>query len=256
MMERERMQREMDEMMREKERESSYGNQQQQQQQMQQMMMQMTQAIATAGSGGGGGDGISGLSQQLAMLNGGGGGGGGKSNGKELIDENALRQLTILSQGPLKNSELYHLHMQHLSELTKTRLEMDKLEQQQTLLTMQNDLKRKNAEHEKEAEHELFMSEKRRQLRAARIQRILAKEMPGGAAGDDMLSKKYDSEEGLFIWFDFALGIPTRFRKLQLVYCFAIDTQVQTKPKALPIADCEPGMYRVWTLIAHTVYCH
>jgi hypothetical protein len=117
-------------------------------------------------------------------------------------------------------------------------------------------LKRKNAEHEKEAEHELFMSEKRRQLRAARIQRILAKEMPGGAAGDDMLSKKYDSEEGLFIWFDFALGIPTRFRKLQLVYCFAIDTQVQTKPKALPIADCEPGMYRVWTLIAHTVYCH
>ena len=36
------------------------------------------------------------------------------------------------------------------------------------------------------------------------------------------------------------IGIPTRFRRLQLVYCFAIETQVQTKPKSLPPADCEP----------------
>ena len=40
--------------------------------------------------------------------------------------------------------------MQHLSELTKTRLEMDKLEQQQTLLQMQKDLKRRQEEHEKD----------------------------------------------------------------------------------------------------------
>ena len=105
---------------------------------------------------------------------------------------------------------------------------------------MQEDIKRKNEEHVKEAEHEQFMAEKRRQLRAARIQRILAKEMPGGGNNDEQLSKSYDSDEGLFIWFDFALGIPTRFRRLQLVYCFAIETQVQTKPKSLPPADCEP----------------
>jgi len=233
MMERERMQREMEEMMREKETDR-YGSQQRE---MQQMMMQMTQALS---SGGGSGSSNDGLSQQLALLGGGGGKGGSGGNGKELIDEGALRQLTVLSQGPLKNTELYRLHMEHLSELTKTRLEMDRLEQAQTLVQMQADLKRKNDEHEKEAEHELFMSEKRRQLRAARIQRILAKEMPGGNDGNDMLSKVYDPDEGLFIWFDFALGVPTRFRKLQLVYCFAIETQVQTKPKALPVADCEP----------------
>ena len=96
---------------------------------------------------------------------------------------------------------------------------------------MQKDLKRRQEEHEKDAEHELYMAEKRRQLRAARIQRILAKEMPGGTDGPDQFSTSYDPESGLLIWFDFALGIPTRFRKLQLVYCFAIDTQVQTKPK-------------------------
>merc|ERR1711865_55321 len=203
------------------------------------MMMQMTQALAGGGGGGGNGANTQ-LQQQLAMLGGGKNSNGGGGSSKDLIDESALRQLTVLSQGPLKNTELYRLHMEHLSDLTKTRLEMDRLEQHQTLLQMQADLKRKTDEHEKEAEHELFMAEKRRQLRAARIQRILAKEMPGNNNGEEMLSKTYDSDEGLFIWFDYALGVPTRFRKLQLVYCFAIDTQVQTKPKALPIADCEP----------------
>ena len=75
-----------------------------------------------------------------------------------------------------------------------------------TVLQMQEDIKRKNEEHVKEAEHEQFMAEKRRQLRAARIQRILAKEMPGGGNNDEQLSKSYDSDEGLFIWFDYALG--------------------------------------------------
>ena len=77
---------------------------------------------------------------------------------------------------------------------------------QHTVLQMQEDIKRKNEEHVKEAEHEQFMAEKRRQLRAARIQRILAKEMPGGGNNDEQLSKSYDSDEGLFIWFDYALG--------------------------------------------------
>ena len=237
-MERQRMEREMEEMMRERE-DDRFGAQRMQ---MQQMMAGLTSAIAAGNSGGGGSGGGTALQTQLAMMAGGGGGGGGTStsSGAQIIDENALRQLAMLSQGPLKDSDLYKLHMQHLSELTKTRLEMDKLEQQQTLLQMQKDLKRRQEEHEKDAEHELYMAEKRRQLRAARIQRILAKEMPGGADGPEQFSTTYDPQSGLLIWFDFALGIPTRFRKLQLVYCFAIDTQVQTKPKALPVADCEP----------------
>ena len=232
-LERQRMEREMEEMMRERE-EDRFGAQRVQ---MQQMMAGLTSAIAGAGTSN-----DNALQQQLQAMAGGSQmmGGTKTSSGKQIIDEDALRQLAMLSQGPLKDSELYKLHMQHLSELTKTRLEMDKLEQQQTLLQMQKDLKRRQEEHEKDAEHELFMAEKRRQLRAARIQRILAKEMPGGAEGPEKFSTSYDPVSGLLIWFDFALGIPTRFRKLQLVYCFAIDTQVQTKPKALPVSDCEP----------------
>ncbi len=241
-LDRQRMQREMEEILRDKD-EDLYGKQRRE---INQMVSGITAALAAGAGNGGTGDSVQQSSlavpssvRGVKLENAKGIWRGAES--KQIIDEDALRQLSMLAQGPLKNSELYRMHMQHLSELTKTRLEMDKLEQQQALVRMQNDLKRKQAEHEKDAEHELYMAEKRRQLRAARIQRILAKELPGGnGVSSASFSRVYEPDDGLFIWFDFALGVPARFRKLQLVYCFAIDSQVQTKPKALPFADCEP----------------
>ena len=152
-------------------------------------------------------------------------------------DENALRQLAMLSQGPLKDSELYKLHMQHLSELTKTRLEMDKLEQQQTLLQMQKDLKRRQEEHEKDAEHELYMAEKQRQL-SSQDTKNTGERDASGTDGPDRFSTSYDPESGLLIWFDFALGIPhavnfSLYTALRLTRRYKLS-------QTLPVADCEP----------------
>ena len=73
--------------------------------------------------------------------------------------------------------------MQHLAAVTKVKFEMEELSQKQRLFELKQDLEKKKSEHEKELEHDEFMAEKRRQLRAARIQRILAKEMPGTDSG-------------------------------------------------------------------------
>ena len=153
------------------------------------------------------------------------------------LSEHSLRALELLP----KDSELYNIQIQHLAALTKMKFEMEQLTQEQRLFELKSDLNKKKKEHDKEKEHDEFMAEKRRQLRAARIQRILAKEMPGElSVGAPRFSSDYDPNLGFTIFFDFSLEIPSRYRKLQIVYCFAVGTEQKTKVRALPIADCEP----------------
>ena len=116
------------------------------------------------------------------------------------VTEEALQALALLP----KNSQLYKIQMQHLEAVTKLKFQMEELAQQQELQQMKHDVKRRNQEHEKEIEHEAFMAEKRRQLRAARIQRILAKEMPGDAITTGF-STEYDPNKGFTIFFDFVI---------------------------------------------------
>ena len=61
-----------------------------------------------------------------------------------------------------------------------------------------------------------------------------------GNVKDNLLSTDYDPTMGFTIFFDFALDIPKRHKKLQLVYCFAVEKEQKTKVRALPVADCEP----------------
>ena len=163
-------------------------------------------------------------------------GGGGETMSTTAVTEDALRALSMLP----KDSDLYKIQMQHLAAVTKVKFEMEELSQKQRLFELKQDLEKKKSEHEKELEHDEFMAEKRRQLRAARIQRILAKEMPGTDSGLREFSYEYDPNLGFTIFFDFTLNVPKRFTKLKCVYCFAVLQEQKTKIRALPVADCEP----------------
>ena len=164
----------------------------------------------------------------------------GTPNSSSFVTEEALQSLAMLP----RDSELYKIQMKHLESITKIRFKMQELAQQQELQQMQHDVLRLNQEHEKELEHEAFMSEKRRQLRAARIQRILAKEMPGDVISTGF-STEYDPHNGFTVFFDFATDIHTRYKRLQVVYCFAVEEETRTKVRATPVADCEKGSNRL-----------
>ena len=111
-----------------------------------------------------------------------------------------------------KESELYRIQLDHLASVTKVKFEMEKLTQEQRLFELKQDLERKKAEHKKEMEHDEFMAEKRRQLRAARIQRILAQEMPSSNGGAREYSHDYDPNFGFTFFFDFTLIYHDVFR--------------------------------------------
>ena len=125
-----------------------------------------------------------------------------------VVTEDELRTLSMLP----KESELYRIQLDHLASVTKVKFEMEKLTQEQRLFELKQDLERKKAEHKKEMEHDEFMAEKRRQLRAARIQRILAQEMPTSNGGTREYSYDYDPNFGFTFFFDFALDLPRRFQ--------------------------------------------
>eukprot|EP00943_MAST-04B_sp_MAST-4B-sp1_P003092 g3092.t1 len=76
-------------------------------------------------------------------------------------------------------------------------------------------------------EQELFLLlERRRQLRAA---------ITSG------FSTNYDPIKGFTVFFDFATDIPSRYKQLQVVYCFAVEQEVRTKVRATQVADCKMG---------------
>ena len=118
-----------------------------------------------------------------------------------VVTEDELRTLSMLP----KESELYRIQLDHLASVTKVKFGMEKLTQEQRLFELKQDLERKKAEHKKEMEHDEFMAEKRRQLRAARIQRILAQEMPTSNGG----TREYS---------DYDPNLDSHFSTLQLIY--------------------------------------
>ena len=164
---------------------------------------------------------------------------GGGSQGKDIttITEESMRALNMLPP----DSKLYRIQMQHLEEITKMRFKMEEMAQNQQLFELEAKLKKAKIDQEKELEHDEFMADKRRQLRAARIQRILAKEMPGEVVTSGF-SYDYDPSQGFTIFFDFARDVHARYKRLQLVYCFTVDQEQKTKVRAMPVAECEPDV--------------
>jgi hypothetical protein len=150
------------------------------------------------------------------------------------ITEETMRAIKALP----RDSELHRIQMKHLEEITKMRFKMQELAEKQQLFELETKLKRAEGQHRKELEHDAFMDEKRRQLRAARIQRVLAKEMPGAAIVNSF-GTDYNSDEGFSVFFDFAKGIDSGHKFLRLVYCFAVGQEQKTKVRAMPPAECE-----------------
>ena len=223
----------------------------------QQRMREMTMMMGGMGMGAGGmgmgmgmGMGAGGMGMGMGMGNGGMGmsqmGAGAASRSLEgaeqapsqtegILSERALRMLNMVPQ----HSDLYRLQMEYLKQQATMKMKIEQLHAEREFETLKLDLSKQVDDDAAERAHNEWMLSKKRELQAARMARMLQREMPGADGALQSLSTHYEPAEGLYLWFDFLMDIPVRYRKLQIVYCFSVENAAQTKPKSIPVADCE-----------------
>eukprot|EP00942_MAST-04A_sp_MAST-4A-sp1_P013393 g13393.t1 len=180
------------------------------------------------------------IQRQIQLVEGNAIGVGGKKDKSDglLNDTNMFvteRVLNALDKLP-KDQELYKIQMKHLEAMTKLKFEMQQLIEQQYCSEFEQDLRMQAREHERELNHEEYMANMGRKLRAARLEKMIKKE--GGITIGNW-SREYDPNNGLTIFFDFAFGIESKHKALQVAYCFALKDQQQTKVRVTPTKECQ-----------------
>ena len=93
------------------------------------------------------------------------------------------------------------------------------------------------------------MNQQKREIQAARVKRVLAREMPQGAvaaaAGSLIAGMRqqlpYDASAGFVVYWDYAMAIPRKFRSVlveraRLVYCLYDGGTARGNAKATPCA--------------------
>ena len=86
-------------------------------------------------------------------------------------------------------------------------------------------LERQKDEKIKQAEHEKWMADQKRQLMALRMRKVLAKEQPSTTTniiGNEI--KDYDPEAGFTIFWDYVLDVPTSCEHVQVLYILKAKT--------------------------------
>ncbi|GBG32008.1 Coiled-coil domain-containing protein 17 [Hondaea fermentalgiana] len=151
-----------------------------------------------------------------------------------------LEELSTLDMIP-RDSELYDIQVEHLKMITRMRIEMEELQQQQRVSAMKGNLEREQRELEKKAEFEERKLDQERELELAKLRRALARENVdmnwNGHSGPS--GKSYDAQAGFACYFDYATGIPKRFHMVRVVYCIYEDETVRSSVKALSACETE-----------------
>ena len=159
-----------------------------------------------------------------------------------------VEELNTLELIP-KDTELYDIQLAHLQHMTKMKLEIDSLKQEQTLQSLKKQLEQESREQQKKNDFDEKLLEHQRNLELAKVKKAISKESVSTAWAPT--SASYDPMEGFFMYFDYITGIPKRFEKIRVVFCIYDGETAKTSAKALlPCETVTESLTKVQASIA------
>ncbi|CAG9315098.1 unnamed protein product [Blepharisma stoltei] len=155
---------------------------------------------------------------------------------------NVLRQeqsdLKLLSALP-KDSDLYQAKLEHYKEMSQIRMKMEAMLQELTMQRMKKNFDLEMELEERKLQNERWAEEQKRGLIAAKIQGNLTQNKP--------IAADYSPETGFFICWDYAVGIPRRYKECQIAYGLYERGEVRLEPRLVPPVKVEDDPFSEFT---------
>jgi hypothetical protein len=169
-----------------------------------------------------------------------------QQDSRNIPDDSVGRQssnpspVPVLAQPPVlqEDEELKKLRLDHQKELEKLKYEQEKLQHEKELEEFRAKLERDKLEQQKQDDERKYKDQIEEQRRIARLRREQAKDagfmaLNQGATDADL------AKQGMQLYFDYTIGLPTTTKSIALVYAIYDVETLQLKAPIRKTSICE-----------------
>jgi hypothetical protein len=150
--------------------------------------------------------------------------------------KDALKALSTLP----KDSPLYQMQMEHLEYVTKLHFEADRRIKEDEVENLKSEIEQRRREREAELEKERARADHRNEIAQQQARKQRAKENFGEVLVPVVTMESYDPSEGIALYFDFITNVPSRFRRLSVLFkVIRNEFDTTSKGQRLPFSSTE-----------------